>query len=54
MTLALLVAMKQALGDLPIGWWQLTVAAAFMWANATAAALLPARRAARLPPRLAT
>jgi putative ABC transport system permease protein len=53
-TLALLLAMREALGNVPIGVWQLAVAAVFMWANATAAALLPARHAARLPPTLAT
>ncbi|HEX2659749.1 MAG TPA: FtsX-like permease family protein [Polyangia bacterium] len=53
MTLALLLVMRPAVG-VPIGGWQLTVAALFLWANATAAALLPARRGARLPPTVAT
>ena len=53
-TVALLVAMREAMGNLPIGGWQLAIAAVFMWGNATAAALLPARRAARLSPTLAT
>jgi len=41
LTLAFLLAARHMLGQLPIGGWQLTVAAVFLWANATAAALLP-------------
>jgi len=53
-TVALLFGMRSALVGLPIGSWQLGAAAAFMWVNATAAALLPARHATRVSPTLAT
>ena len=54
LTVALLFGMRRAVPGLPIGLWQLAAAAVFMWVNAAAAALIPARRAARIPPTTAT
>jgi putative ABC transport system permease protein len=54
LTVALLFGMRRAVEGLPIGLWQLTVTALFMWVIAAVAALIPARRAARIPPTMAT
>jgi putative ABC transport system permease protein len=53
LTLALLFAMRRVFPDLPIDWRHLVAAAGLLWANATVAAALPARGAARISPALA-
>ncbi len=53
-TIFLLRGMRKVLVGLPLDWRHLSAAAALLCCNAIGAALLPARRAARIPPSLAS
>jgi putative ABC transport system permease protein len=53
-TLAFLGIMRSVFSELRVDWRQLAVPGVGLWLIATSAALLPARRAARIPPSVAT
>jgi hypothetical protein len=46
--------MKRLFHDLVLDWRHLAITAALLWVDATLAALVPARRAADIPPHVAS
>jgi putative ABC transport system permease protein len=53
-TLVLMLMMKRLFHDLVLHWWQLGLTCLLLWVDATLAALVPARRAADIPPHVAS
>ncbi|HXU81008.1 MAG TPA: FtsX-like permease family protein, partial [Polyangia bacterium] len=53
-TLVLYLMMKQLFHGLALDWRHLVITGALLWIDATLAAMIPARRAADIPPHVAS